>query len=196
MRTYLFLPILASFFSLAGCNQDDTPNSDYPAWIYLYFDFVDTDGKKLPESYVEIVNAQLDHNGNLIPFGNEFEWLPVGLSSMKEDTFFGPMIVGGNVEETIEYKEQSLKRDYYYLYRFSESDIDTLRVHSTSIVTEQNHVMQGGIAVFYNGELVTSYKWLPDTGNTTSGIYYFDDNEVVSTQAHRYPWILKIIKGN
>lgn len=194
MKTYLFLLILPFFFFLAGCNQDDTPSSGYPAWIYLYFDFVDTNGKKLPESYVEIANAHLDHSGNLVPSGDEIEWHPVGLSIVEEDTLFGSLIVGGNMEETIEYKGQPLKHDYYYLYRFSKWDIDTLRVHSTSTVTKQNHVMQGGIAIFYNGKLVTSYKWLPDIDNATSGIYYFDDKEVVSEQGHGYPWVLKIIK--
>ena len=56
--------------------------------------------------------------------------------------------------------------------------------------------MQGGIAVFYNGELVTSVNWLPDTDDATGGVYYFENEEVVSTQDSAYPipWILRIAK--
>src|SRR5690606_37452798 len=116
--------------------------------------------------------------------------------TLYQDTLFGPMIVGGNMEETIQYKGQPLKRDYHYLYRFSGSDIDTLRIHSTSIITEQNHLMQGGIAVFYNGELVTSVNWLPDNADATGGVYYFENEEVVSIQDSAYPipWILRVVK--
>lgn len=116
--------------------------------------------------------------------------------TLYQDTLFGPLRMMGNMEETIKYKGQPLEADYYYLYRFSGTDIDTLRVHSTSTVTEQNHLMQGGIAVFYNGELVTSVNWLPETDDANCGVYYFENEEVVSTQGSAYPipWILRIVK--
>jgi len=67
MKICLLLPVLTLLILLAGCNQDDTPGAGYPAWIYLYFDFVDTDGRKLPRAYVETANAYLDPRGNLVP---------------------------------------------------------------------------------------------------------------------------------
>lgn len=209
MKTYSFVPVLVLFFSLAGCDRDEAPSAGYPAFIDLYFDFVDTDGRKLQRPYVEMANAYLDARGNLVPWQDEFEWGHPQVSilnhpsvsflkeeTLYQDTLFGPMIVGGNMEETIQYKGQPLKRDYHYLYRFSGSDIDTLRIHSTSIITEQNHLMQGGIAVFYNGELVTSVNWLPDNADATGGVYYFENEEVVSIQdaAYPIPWILRVVK--
>lgn len=201
MRTYLFFPLLALFSSLAGCSTEDTPNSGYPAFIDLYLDFRDCDGKKLPKSYVEMVNARLDQDGNLDPIGNDNEWYYLKAVMPDEnigfqDTLFGPLTVGGNVEETIKYEGQPLERDYYYLFRFFENDIDTVRVHSTFIVTERDDVMQGGIAIFYNGELATSVNWLPDKGEEASGIYFFEKGKIVSRQNSAYPipWILRIVK--
>ena len=72
MKTYSFVPVLVLFFSLAGCDRDEAPSAGYPAFIDLYFDFVDTDGRKLQRPYVEMANAYLDARGNLVPWQDEF----------------------------------------------------------------------------------------------------------------------------
>jgi len=196
MKTYLFLSIIALLPLFGSCNADETPGGGYPAWIFLYFDFVDSDCIRLPKTSVEICGARLDDNGKLVPPGdlNEFAWRQVvGKGSIVEgDTLFGPLVVGGNLGEAIRYRGQPLNVDLYYLFRFFEQDIDTLRVHSTGIVNDQDHVKQGPIDIFYNGELLSQY--FPGIYDEASGIYLLDNERVISRNHHMSPWILKIHK--
>lgn len=197
MKTYIFLSIVALLSLFGSCNADETPGGGYPAWIFLYFDFEDTDNKRLPKTSVEISEAWLDDNGNLVPHGgvSEFAWRHmVGKVSIVEgDTLFGPLLAGGNMEETIRYNGQPLNVDRYYLFRFFGQDFDTLRIHSIKIVNDQNHLKQGPIDIFYNGELLSQY--FPGIYDEASGIYLLDNERVISRKHHMSPWILKIHKN-
>ena len=202
MKMYVYLPLFILINLFSGCDVDDSPSGQYPHLAHLYFDFVDRSGLSLRETEIEVAGAILDNELGLIPVRGtvEFEWETMQTFVLTEgDTLSGPLIVGGGLTEKTEHDEQPLGERYsyyHYLIRLNGTYIDTLLVEKRYNDFGNNNFEVDGIAIFLNDILTTSWNWLPN--NKVDGerlIYFFENKEVVSSNPHSFPWVLKIYKN-
>ncbi len=129
-----------------SCNKDDNTNGNsYPAILFLYFEILKPDGTHYEDATISISSEMKMENGQIIPFGNTIIWDKMGKSNIAsnasnktlfgvgpcgncEDIYGSGLIFAAGWESGDVNPDESWLNNRFYLLKYSESEIDTLRI--------------------------------------------------------------------
>lgn len=152
MKT-IFL-IVAMGFSLLSCEKENKPSNGDPKIYNLNFELLRSDGTVYEDDNVQISGEQELFNGQLHPIGDgELFWFDLGklIIEFQNGDFilFGiscgetcddylPLPFASGAEGVDVNGSVPFEKDKYWLLRYVNEDVDTLRIHDVQTINPYN----------------------------------------------------------
>lgn len=143
------LLILAIGILMASCQKDSNATEEYPITYELNFELLRVDGSVYDNGEIQISSIPLSMvDGDLV---GDFEWYGMGKIPTEEDqnndkilfggpcgvpncvTDFIPIPFASGAEGSEAEEDQIWETDKYWLLRYVNEDVDTLRIHDVRI---------------------------------------------------------------
>jgi hypothetical protein len=158
-----------------GCEKSDSPSQGYPTTYYLYFELLNIDGSARENGDVELTgNTSIATLTQLIdgqyPFKNMGKIEDDTTQSFNGALFGGPCGASGcgssfkallfaTGHDGIEANEPvSFEKDKFWLLRYENEDVDTLRVHDIQTVNPYKRTF----TFFINEQQLEATEFLND----------------------------------
>lgn len=152
-----FILILTIGFSFIACDKDNNPSSEGDPITYnLNFELFRSDGTVYEDDIVQISGEQELLNGQLLPIGNgELFWFDLGkltIDFQNGDSIFFGISCGENCYDYLPLPFASsrdgvdvngpvpFEKDKYWLLRYANEDVDTLRIHDIQTINPYNRI--------------------------------------------------------
>jgi|SRR5690554_1151776 len=170
-----FILILSVIFSIMGCTKTSFPSEPYPKIYNLNFELLRHDGSVYENGEVEISGntgiAKLEEIIN-----GQYPWIGLGKIETWETQAYGKTLFGepcGGSNCSSEYKSRTFAwgnegddmgknetwiKDKYWLLRFPNEGVDTLRVHDI----RKNDPYTRNFTFFINGQEVDAINFVHD----------------------------------
>jgi hypothetical protein len=152
MKTIFLIIVMG--FSLLSCEKDRNTTEEYPKIYNLNFELLRADGSVYENGEVEISSLPLTIiNGNLM--GN-YDWYKMGIiftevTQESDKVLFGgpceapncpsafiPISFASGAEGVDINGPVPFEKDKYWLLRYANEDIDTLRIHDVQTINPYN----------------------------------------------------------
>src|SRR5690606_27820519 len=135
-----------------SCNKEDTTDGGYPKLYRLYFEMMDKNGRPYENGKVEITsNTGIVENIEELTSG-QYPFLAMGkiiteMTQGNEKDLFGhicgapncesdysPLEFASGAENPEAHGSTPIEKDKYWLLRYPNEDVDTLRIHDVYVV--------------------------------------------------------------
>lgn len=139
MKTLLYLTsLILGIFIYTGCSEKDTPDTGEPIRYNIYFEILKRDSTSFDEGEVELSEPLEVIDGEFAFPGEEIRWhklkIDTQVSNALEKTIFEPVVFSGWSSEWNYSGTPEWEQNTYYLFKFPEGDIDTLRINDNTVV--------------------------------------------------------------
>lgn len=170
-----FLLTLAILFSLTSCEKENSPSEGYPTIYNLYFELLNVDGSARENGDVEITgNSYLASLTQLV--NGQYPWYEMGKienesTQGNNSILFGMPCSGPNCDsdftklgfasgrEGVDVNGLvPFEKDKYWLLRYANDDVDTLRVHDIQTIEPDNRIF----TFFINEQEVEATEFFND----------------------------------
>ncbi|CAM3335192.1 hypothetical protein [Aequorivita lipolytica] len=152
MKTIFLIIVMG--FSLLSCEKENKSSEGDPKIYDLNFELLRSDGTVYEDDNLKISNEQELFNGQLHPIGNgELFWFDLGkltIQSQNGDSILFGISCGENCNDYLPLPFASgaegvdvngpvpFEKDKYWLLRYANEDVDTLRVHDVQSINPYN----------------------------------------------------------